>query len=456
MPSFTSKPFVFQTADLPRNVTRNVPCELLDRIFEHCECRFEGNYGEGYGYVRQFCLRPLLLVCKKWHPVAERRLYTSVSVGTRIHKSGGLRFFGEGKGVHKFCETVQNNARIASLVRELHLGTSTFQDREQKEVRVRIIGICKNIEKIELYGVDNNPLDDLTAALAKTDLTSMELSYKNHRPDIFDAVHEAKSHSLSTTIKLLQRWPRLRNLKLDVPCFEKHLEHGASLAELPLVPGSYAALTKISIRGASFNQSQLSQLALISPAMEELCITVAFDCCEALRQCLEVWSSSLRRLGVYRRLLGNEKSSEEGCPVIRRPMKELRELRVCSPLIVPSTLQLFPKLERLRFLGDYSQGAQLAQVIREGEMPNVREISADFSSNLIEHAEDDEGLEEKISKDLQSVCASRKIIFMDRFTNPKWSADPEGSSESSDDLESYHTGDSERPEDEDSSEEENL
>ncbi|KLO17654.1 hypothetical protein SCHPADRAFT_936852 [Schizopora paradoxa] len=422
----------------------NVPPELLNRIFGHCERRHRYIPADGSQLLPKSRLQPLLLVCRRWHTVAERRLYSSVSLGSnRVVKGrNGQRMEINGKDVcRRLCETVQNNARIASLVRELQMGSYSAEETEESEMHVRLIGICKNVEKIGIHGCHPDLLDDLAAALAKADLISLDLSRERLGGYPGESGDESM-FSISTVIGLLQNLPRLQHLYANLAKFEYSPCHESPLARAPFVSGSCAALKAISIHGQIFTSTQLHQLAETSPHIEDLSIKIGENCNVSLKQCLEIWSSSLRRLVVFTPTYGyyGKPFPDDDCPVIHNPMIELQELWMPAPLVTPSAMALLPKLEKLNFRGDYSHGTDFVQVLRKGAMPNVREIDASFSppkpSNGSERSERDDDFEFEIAKELRRVCKERKVFFRDYFTEveelEEYYGYPEETPESSD------------------------
>ncbi len=107
------------------NHKANIPPEVMDRFFKHCELDYCKSLNH---FSPNFPLYPLLFVCKEWHAIVERRLYASVSLGSdrAATDRNERRMEIIGKDVCKrFCDTVRDNPRLASLVRELRLGHST-------------------------------------------------------------------------------------------------------------------------------------------------------------------------------------------------------------------------------------------------------------------------------------------------------------------------------------------
>lgn len=397
-----------------------IPSEILDCIFKHCERTYRLG-GWAPVLTPKSRLQPLLLVCKNWHGVAERRLYTSVSLGSDrlVRDRNGQKMAISGKDVcRRFCETVQNNSRLASLVRELHLG-STRLELEDTKMHIRLIGICKNVEKIELHGCDLNDglAEDLKAALAKADLISLELSNKL-LGDFWEADGTAML-PLSDLIMLLQNWPRIETIYANMG----RGYYGTSGGETLLSPatGTCPALRAISVHGGYFGQTELIHLANISPRLENVSITVSNDCSTVLRQCLQIWSSSIKRFTIFTPSYGATFPADDGCPIICSPLPELRELWISSPFVTPSAMVFLPKLEKLNFRGEYSHGMELAQLIEKGEMPCLRDIDVAFSSpksaGISPEAEKE--MSEEVAKRLRRVCGKRgkrDIFVRDPYT----------------------------------------
>lgn len=384
----------------------DLPPEILDRIFGHCEHR---RRSRGPSFLPKSRLQPLMLVCKNWHGVAERRLYTSVSLGDDrvVRNRNGRRMEIFGRDVcKKFCETVEDNARIASLVRELRLknGRACYV---RSELHVRIIGSCKNVKKLVVHGWNTMFSDDLKAALTNANLLTLELWCRPREDGV--------KMLTSDVLRLLPSWPRLQSISAMLDN-ERNYEYSSGLVKLPSATGACPALRSISIFDDVVSAIQLAHLVDIAPRLEEIYMTVRTDCGAALQQCLRVWSSSLKSLTVHTPLYG-EPFLEEGCPVICFPMAELRELRMPSPLLTTSTLHFLPNLETLFFPGGwYSEGFELARLIQNGGMPNLRFVDAYFlapgrrDDTTPEVSEENMRVEYDIATELRRVCEERNIF----------------------------------------------
>ena len=79
-----------------------------------------------------------------------------------------------------------------------------------------------------------------------------------------------------------------------------------------------------------------------------------------------------------------------------------------------------PRLEKLDFHGEYSQGTRLVRMIEKGTMPHLTHVDAHFSplwtdDILPRPPPRNVELEKDIAKELQRVCKERNISFQNRF-----------------------------------------
>ncbi|KLO09131.1 hypothetical protein SCHPADRAFT_908035 [Schizopora paradoxa] len=409
------------------NIILNIPPEILDRIFRHCE-RFRKDRSRPT-LVPNSRLRLLLLVCRKWHGIAERRLYSSVSIGSDVAVKDKNRERRDifGKDVcRRFCEMVENNTRIASLVRELCLGCEHIHP-EESEMHIRIIRACTNVESIELNGCDGALLDDLKAVLAKSNLISLSLSGAPLRDYGSYAITEESGpiFSLSETLSLLPSWPRLQAISVtsgdarDVNGYED-IEHRLALEELR---HACPTLRRISIGDSVFNSKDLQFLSHVAPNLEDIYMFIWPKCTDILRKCLETWCSSLKHLWVNTYGLSYSVAVPPNfSPVLIPSMVKLRELRslnTSAPLFTASALLRLPKLEKLTFTrGTHSQCVELAQLIGKGKIPCLRELRiALFEFDTDNEQETRNQRELEVCAGLRRVCETRKIIFRDSFAS---------------------------------------
>ncbi|KLO09141.1 hypothetical protein SCHPADRAFT_580024 [Schizopora paradoxa] len=385
-----------------------LPPEILDGIFKRCERRYKYTDPGEERFLPKSRLQPLLLVCKNWHDVAERRLYSNVRLGSDriVRDRSGQKLEINGKYVcGRFYETVQKNPRIASIVRELHVGSTSAANREESEMHIRLIGICKNLKDFELKGCHADLLDDLAAALAKADLISLQLSYER----LGTGEKDGKMLSVSNVLDLLQKLPRLETLCASLARLQAWPTPEAP-PQAPLAP--CPALKSITVHEPILTAAQISYFMDISPGLEELSIMVGKDCGAALQQGLKARASSLRQLHALRiDLTENTPFPDDAYPIIRWPMIELRELWIAYPLLDPSAMMFLPKLEILNFRGKHSHAEELVQIIQLGVLPNLCEINFDFSCTSYPWARWEINFEDDTIKELRRVCEERDIFF---------------------------------------------
>jgi hypothetical protein len=101
-------------------------------------------------------LHPVRLVNRAWGDVAERRLYASISVGSDDNEAPVL-----GADQAKLlAQTLEGNARLADIPREVRLGTMSC-DRDETEAHWRILVACKYITHLTLEGYNGYVLGEL-------------------------------------------------------------------------------------------------------------------------------------------------------------------------------------------------------------------------------------------------------------------------------------------------------
>ncbi len=109
-----------------------------------------------------------------------------------------------------FYETVRANPRLASLVRELRLGTM-HHARKETERHVALLKICKNVKHVEFSGYNGYVLDKLRDTLvAKADLVSLTVSrygLADKEGDYFCSRSDLITHML--------KWPRLEKIYMQ-------------------------------------------------------------------------------------------------------------------------------------------------------------------------------------------------------------------------------------------------
>ncbi|KLO11755.1 hypothetical protein SCHPADRAFT_458234 [Schizopora paradoxa] len=187
----------------------------------------------------------------------------SISVDRTVKDWNGRKMEIKGKHVcRRFCESVQSNARVASIVRELRLGSTeaSCSNSEESYMHAQIIRLCRNVENITLYGISRyESLEEIGAALSKTNLVFFQL-YEH--PQLFGRLlggylgGPGPRFPPSAAFSLVQRWPRLQRLRANLDI----VDWTSSLKKVPLVPGSCFALTCVYFVGAVINSRHLQHL----------------------------------------------------------------------------------------------------------------------------------------------------------------------------------------------------
>ncbi|KLO15628.1 hypothetical protein SCHPADRAFT_257267 [Schizopora paradoxa] len=279
-----------------------VPTEILDRIFGLHGRSSEDS--EQITFLPKSCLYPLLSVCKRWRSVAERRLYMNVCLGCdkTIQDKDGNELKVTGREIcMRFCETVQNNPCLASYVRELNL--SGPDKLEDSRIRIDIIRNCKKVTRLSIVSFHSDHVDDLMAALAETDLVSLDLM---HIPILTE--RNSRCFSLPMLFELLQRWPRIESVsatlgKGDI-CKYFGLGTGGEDVngdmDFTRAAGACPSLRTIHLEADNFEPSLLNVVGDMAPNLEDVSIVLQNNRCNvALHRCLQIWSPSLTKLAVH-------------------------------------------------------------------------------------------------------------------------------------------------------------
>jgi len=200
-----------------------IVCTLPTDIVEHilADVALAGSINRKV-FTPQFDVARLLLFCKPWHPVVERRLYQAVSLG-HWHASDGLGYWDEYRDpddeeeedgddsyddtdededsdgetrlesrniklkpfrrtghecTKLFTHTITNNRRLAALVRSVRLGTQDHPESEC-ENHIKILERCRNIRDVEIRGFWSKSRKAMHDALRQLPMRSIMLRYCN-------------------------------------------------------------------------------------------------------------------------------------------------------------------------------------------------------------------------------------------------------------------------------------
>lgn len=391
----------------------NVPSEVWDYVFKHCERVYKKSELLPV-FAPKSRLSPILLVCKEWHIIAERRLYTSISLGSirAVRDRNGCKKVINGKDVCKrLCATLQKNPRLASLVRELQLGAITL-DRGETKNYIRLLDLCENVEILDLGGCAFGLANEVRIALAKTDLISMKLSMHG----LPRWLNGERVFSAPGLLAFIQKWPRLETIDASLVQEDCKLIFPSKHPQPTLATAKCHALREVTIRNSHLKPAEILLLADIAPRLGQLSIWAGAECNGALQQCLQTWSSTLKRLDISTSTFNLHLNTKlrYASPIFWPPLVELRELRISSSMAPPSALVYLPKLENLTYKGEYPDGMELAQIIQSGRLPRLREIDVAFSQSL-NILEPSDGLHKEmgteVAKEIAKACESKHILI---------------------------------------------
>lgn len=387
----------------------DIPPEVVDRIFMHRERAFNR-----FLFLPKLRLYPLLFVCKEWHAVAERRLYASVSLGSpkTVLDEDEDEIEIEGEEIcDVFYETVSENPRLASLVRELRLGTKNHT-REETEQHIELIKLCENVDRVEISGYNGYLLDELKEVLAKKEsLVSLSVSRYGLRDQEGDWFC-----TRSGLIKYMLKWPRLEKIYMENKTLASYDEEDETLQEPPTVAGRCPALKEFTVRENRLESVHLNILAKMAPAMHHLEINVNSESAEALTLCIRTWAHTLRylHLSVYGKKTCSLASVSSG-------LTELRYLNAVSVVIPPSSFVHFRHLEAAMYFASSSDAKELTCIVQKKDtLPALRKLTCD---RILDEERGSSGvpqnLEKKLfpeaTKTLREACNTRKITFSASF-----------------------------------------
>ncbi len=239
----------------------HIPPELLDQIFVHLEHDSGDDMiwdpfperAHPREFTPQSSLHPLLLVCKEWYRVAQRRLYRSVGISGRLRSGGGER-----STLWAFHKTARANPHLADLVRRLYLDTPIVQKpTEVAPLHVILLALCRNIESLNISGAQQLFTEQLKNVLPALNLVELSLSG-------FDSHFCSKSKFML----LLSDWPRLQRLSTFGPIFL----HDVTINILPspsTLSGRCPDLQDISIDDECLDANLLLALSEIAPHVKK-------------------------------------------------------------------------------------------------------------------------------------------------------------------------------------------
>lgn len=338
-------------------------------------------------------LVPLLRVCKAWYPLVEQHLYRSISVGDkfphRIAEIKDERTTGEtsvrvrnppktdnkNRSGRKIAEdlllTLERNARLAGLVRELRLGVdsepwSEPANAELTRMSTRILKLCPNVGQVMIRDFDRSESDAVVAALKEKTLVS------------FCSSHWDPCLDSSQILQLMQNWTQLRHIEImeqwSSSKFSREL-----LAFDTTVPTLCPNLHTLILR-----DGHITDDVMLS----------------ALIKHFSAWSSTLVCIKLNIR---NNGPVNQHFPKAFSSLKCLRQLQAYGMELDMATLSDLPRLEILAFDGFDKQVESLIKCLENMDKFTVLNlVSIMYGCHL------------EVLERLEDVCSGRKI----RVTDP--------------------------------------
>jgi len=345
-----------------------VPPEIIDRIFAFLEPGLD----QSMPFTPQWLLCPLLLVCKEWHVVAQRRLYSSVSLGDGWTSGGGEEICA------KFYESIEENPHLAALVQELRLGSYDSSNTGEETLHhARILRLCENAERVEIVGFNNTHREELKDVLLRRDLVELTISRAGLSDRTPTSLPEDTSFcTLSEMIAYISHCPRLR--KLSTTDAFHHFDDESFLPDPSSVRGCCPNLREITIEDDALSPRYLLTLSEMAPNVEKFHFDSKGIDAGMVQSCLRSWSSTLSYLFLR---------SNDTCSVAKTctGLRGLRNLAVRSVHLPPDVLVNFSELETLMYFCESNSEhlEQLVSILQDSNaLPSLRQLCFDLDRGL--------------------------------------------------------------------------
>lgn len=337
------------------------------------------------GFTSTFCR--LIKVCKGWQPVAEQRLYRSITIGSTQPRPAGVV-------LTQLLRTLRRRADLAHLVQELRLlkvrGSKTSQ---QYAIQVCIISACTQLLSLTLvdFGGVESVMKMLHESLAQLAHLRSLVFVQHIRWDAY----KGTQYGLCSATDLLQWMSRWYHIQDVVVLTNKHLpsswddvetltgipqnggKHGKRLSKLlPRSAFHDPKAKKGSMVGPKDDQStdatqqlpsfphlrtfsllytttsvlSLRFLKTVAPSLETLRVNLDSAPSAGLYDALSVWAPTLETLFLESQVTDVENRFENEVIVMARRFSELRFLHASSVLIPPHTLPCLACLETLEYI----------------------------------------------------------------------------------------------------------
>lgn len=256
--------------------------ELLQKVLVHLANHQIELFADIYdNYINPYTfLLPTLLVNGFWHAIAERCLYTYVSLAS----SDAAR------SLHR---TLTHSRDLASIVQVLRLCTSDRNDEHMVQDVISIISICADAKHIELVGYHNSyDHSNYLRVLRRSSLVSLVI----HNMGI-GGEGETEFCTASELMAMMADCPQLEELRLEDGLLRT--PDRQSIQPI-LIAGSCRSLKHISITYNDFSAKDLLNLAKVAPFMEVFRMSLKSPLPPtAIIEVLRLWSGTLRDLELH-------------------------------------------------------------------------------------------------------------------------------------------------------------
>ncbi|KAH8112882.1 hypothetical protein DFH11DRAFT_1545427 [Phellopilus nigrolimitatus] len=367
---------------------KSTPTFVLDMIFELA--RTIENEPHARTRRPKSVLLSFLRVCRSWQPVAERRLYRSISIGKDILTENGdiLVLNAERPNTRKLIRTLKN-PRFAALVQELSLASlHSIDDWINTYLNIWLISMCPNLEHVDIRGYNDSLRGDLKKALVeKKNLTSLAISEYN-----LEGKPSKHLCNMVEFVGMMAHWPQLEELRFG----SDTLRGSGNKKPFPAPSGVLCPQLRRfsgSLRKGFLNERDVNALHAVSGRRLEIFSAYIEDTEHArvaLLRCLAAWAPCLTSVDLdvmyYSKITEPDRSIAAAFPALR----SLKYLRLETGCVRPATLLQLPALEVLEYVILPTDHTRVPQALASGlevsgtksgdacRLPMLRKISLDF------------------------------------------------------------------------------
>lgn len=397
------------------------PVEILKVILEDLISEFRDI--DPYGLqvkcapYLQHNLMPLLFVCKSWHMISEKLLYSCVSVGGGVPLGLGqpnacipetvpnytvtsdFRYvpFRAHEIAERLMATLSANSRIAAQIKDLRLAihdTGLPMSPEWTRANAAILHACPNVRHVQIIGFHSSESNTLHDVLKEKSLISFCITPHSYR------VKRRRLRYSFNLLELIRRWPRLRIIKAD-GLHSLEWQNELNTSDAPRASDCCPDLQEIQITDIILHSSVLESLRNVSGNVKDLIIYTRswFDNkarLEALCKCLRAWSPTLERLSLCTaHAVVPSPQLEESLSSLQK----LRELEIDGSSDLGGIVDL-PMLEQLSFSQDWGD-SHPSMIGLITHLNNLQKFPTLKSIVVIDKYDDQ----------LQDICLQRNIML---------------------------------------------